>query len=305
MAENGERSTVNLAVNSPLPWQPAVGVAVCPPLRLETRKTTESHLNSILSYVALGGSMSMDEYPAADLAQSTGVTYRGAGAASLLYRNNNDLWPEFRGMDLVSREYRSLEILCEDEARVPDVLEHQAPRLNEDITLITLTIGGRDLIHALGNMRSIDALFVAENQLEEDYEKLVQEIHARARRAMIVCTTVYDPTDGTGRLQKGGPVLPIDVLKQFNDFVRAFSGKHNYLRLADAEKHMLGHGVTAEGEDHWYWSGSIIEPSARGASEIRRVWLEAIGETQQSSDTSRARTPRAVRNFGDSRTRTG
>jgi hypothetical protein len=34
--------------------------------------------------------------------------------------------------------------------------------------------------------------------------------------------------------------------------------------------------VSVAEEDRWYWRRSLLEPNARGASEIRRVWLEAL-----------------------------
>jgi len=42
--------------------------------------------------------------------------------------------------------------------------------------------------------------------------------------------------------------------------------------------HFLGHGLSKPDPDaRWYWRHSIIEPSACGASEVRRLWLEALG----------------------------
>ena len=32
-------------------------------------------------------------------------------------------------------------------------------------------------------------------------------------------------------------------------------------------------------DEQWYLRESIIEPNARGASEVRRLWLEAIDAT--------------------------
>ena len=46
--------------------------------------------------------------------------------------------------------------------------------------------------------------------------------------------------------------------------------------LADVYAHFLGHGVAAEDADRWYWRRSLIEPNARGASEVRRVWVDAL-----------------------------
>ena len=55
-------------------------------------------------YVALGDSMSTDEYPTCDLLQLDAVPAEllPAGAAALFYRNRDDLWPEFAGTDLAT-----------------------------------------------------------------------------------------------------------------------------------------------------------------------------------------------------------
>ncbi|HEX8616699.1 MAG TPA: hypothetical protein VF911_03840, partial [Thermoanaerobaculia bacterium] len=56
------------------------------------------------SYIALGDSISIDVYPAADAHRRfPGKASTDAlGAASLLYRNDDAFWPEFRGRDLQS-----------------------------------------------------------------------------------------------------------------------------------------------------------------------------------------------------------
>jgi hypothetical protein len=46
--------------------------------------------------------------------------------------------------------------------------------------------------------------------------------------------------------------------------------------LADAHAHFLGHGVSVPEADRWYWRRSLIEPNARGASELRHLWLNAL-----------------------------
>jgi hypothetical protein len=46
--------------------------------------------------------------------------------------------------------------------------------------------------------------------------------------------------------------------------------------LAEVHAHFLGHGVSVLERERWYWRHNLIEPSARGASEIRRVWWDAL-----------------------------
>jgi hypothetical protein len=61
-----------------------------------------------------------------------------------------------------------------------------------------------------------------------------------------------------------------------NDRIRDVALRTPDSAVADAYRHFLGHGVTAAEADRWYWHRSWIEPNAAGASEIRRLWLDAL-----------------------------
>ena len=91
-------------------------------------------------------------------------------------------------------------------------------------------------------------------------------------------TTVYDPTDGTGLLPGLDTYgrLPLEHLDRFNDHVRETAAATPGVVLADVHRHFLGHGVAAPEPERWYWRRNLVEPSAKGASEIRRVWWEAL-----------------------------
>jgi hypothetical protein len=52
-------------------------------------------------YLALGDSMSIDFYPAADAGRDGHVGRDTIGAADLLYENDSELFPDFTGHDLV------------------------------------------------------------------------------------------------------------------------------------------------------------------------------------------------------------
>ena len=59
-------------------------------------------------------------------------------------------------------------------------------------------------------------------------------------------TTVYDPTDGTGRLPglESMGQLPLEYLDRFNQGVRQSShGRASTSVVADVHRHFLGHGV--------------------------------------------------------------
>jgi lysophospholipase L1-like esterase len=233
-------------------------------------------------YVALGDSMSSDHYPTCDVRGLDLPPPRldPLGAASLLYQNDDTRWPEFQGKDLASTSpgVRSLN-LTQDGATIDDVATEELARLGHDSSdrgiLVTLTVGGNDLLSALGAGSRLDQVV---RRIIAQYTELIETVREELLHATLVLTTVYDPTDGTGRLPGLEALgrLPLEYLDHFNDHVRATAASGERMKLADVHHHFLGHGVTAPESDRWYWNRNMIEPNARGASEIRRVWVEAL-----------------------------
>lgn len=233
-------------------------------------------------YVALGDSMSSDHYPTCDVRGLDLPPSRldPLGAAALLYRNDDARWPEFRGRDLAHRAPGvDFTNLTEDGAMIDDVATEELSRLGRDSAdpqvLVTLTAGGNDLLDALLAGAPLDA---AVRRITRRYTDLIEAIRDELPRATLLLTTVYDPTDGTGRLPglEAFGRLPLEYLDRFNDHVRETARRTPGALLADVHRHFLGHGVRAVEGDRWYWAQNLIEPSARGASEIRRVWWEAL-----------------------------
>lgn len=243
-------------------------------------------------YIALGDSMSIDLYPALD-AGETDVSVAlewdaraGAvaplGAASLLHRNADDRYPEFTGRDLVSRDPRiGILNLAEDGATIGDVFGSQLSQLeeSEEPTLITLSIGGNDLLSAFANRPVASLMRGIVRDIGEGYEFLVESLRRSHPNSTLVLTTVYDPSDGTRRIPgvfDGAGELPLEFLHELNERISGMSERTPACGIADAYRHFLGHGVTAGEADRWYWKRSWIEPNAVGASEIRRLWLDAL-----------------------------
>jgi lysophospholipase L1-like esterase len=226
--------------------------------------------------------MSTDHYPTCDV---RGLDLPPArldplGAASQLFRNDDARWAEFRNRDLVSISPGAIFLnLAQDGAMIDDVTTEELARLGHDSKdpgiAVTLTVGGNDLLGALGGGHQLDQ---AVRRIIDRYTELVETIREELPNARLVLTTVYDPTDATGMLPglEGYGRLPLEYLDRFNDHVRATAAASERTQLADAHRHFLAHGVTAPESDRWYWKRSMIEPNARGASEIRRVWLEAL-----------------------------
>ena len=244
------------------------------------------------AYVALGDSMSIDLYPALDAGETdvavalervadAGVV-APLGAASLLHRNDDARWPEEQGADLVSYfPDITIQNLAADGATIGDVFGEQMPQVeeSEERTLITITTGGNDLLSAFANRPRRSLLESIARDVAEAYEFLLDTVRRARPNALILLTTIYDPSDRLGRipgvLEEAG-TLPLTVLDGLNERIRTLTRGTPGVRLADVYLHFLGHGASVPQADRWYWRRSLIEPNARGAHEIRRVWRDAL-----------------------------
>lgn len=251
-------------------------------------------MRDIAHYLALGDSVSIDLYPALDAGETsvavaleripTAGDVAPIGAASLLHRNDDARWPEFTGRDILSRAPHARHTnLSQDGATIGDVFGDQLPAVEEsgEPTLVTLTLGGNDLLSVLAAEPSPKVFRRAVEDIGAAYAHLVGELASRLPYSRLLLTTVYDPSDRTGRLpgvvETRAP-LPLQHLDALNRRIREIAAGTPAARVAEVYGHFLGHGVTAPEEERWYWRRSLIEPSAVGASEVRRVWLEAIEE---------------------------
>ena len=112
---------------------------------------------------------------------------------------------------------------------------------------------------ALGNLREI-----------------LGRVRAKLPRSFVLCATVYDPSDGLGKLEHMTLAPEIMVLlSRFNEAIRGLEARD--VRVVDLEDHFAGHGASVPVAERWYWCQVIIEPGWLGASEIRRLWLRALG----------------------------
>ncbi len=148
-----------------------------------------------------------------------------------------------------------------------------------DETLVTLTVGGNDLLSAFANRPRSGLLASIARDVAEAYDFLVDAIRRSRPNSLILLTTIYDPSDRTGHipgvLEEAG-TLPLSVLDGMNDHIRALAFGTPYAALADVYAHFLGHGASVAEEHRWYWRRSLVEPNAHGAHEIRRVWRRTL-----------------------------
>lgn len=247
---------------------------------------------SFTSYLALGDSMSIDLYAALD-AGKTDVSValeriEGAGsvapmgAASLFHKNDDEAWPEEMGNDLSALfpkiAYRRLAV---DGATIGDVFGEQLPLIEEttEPSLVTLTIGSEDLFSAFSGAPKRTLLDQIVGDLIEAYDLLLGAIRDSLPNALIIATSLCDPSDRTGRIKgvlDDVSPLPIRGLDRFNNHLRETVAQMPGIAFADPYVHFLGHGETAPEPDRWFWRRSPIELNARGANELRKVWLDTL-----------------------------
>jgi hypothetical protein len=177
----------------------------------------------------------------------------------LLVKNDDGLFPEFRGRDLLSRGPARLAHHATDGATVEDLPRQARGLVVEGPSIAILTIGGNDLLTSLltDDRTGVD-IFA---------RRLDAFLEALPIRPVLV-GNVYDPTFGDDAWNVFGvdPVL----------------GRINHARvnavLADLGRKYGGvvdiHGHFLTGSPQWYVS--TIEPSLVGASEVRRCFEKAI-----------------------------
>lgn len=247
-------------------------------------------------YIALGDSLSIDLYPARALHPAGANAEKaelepGLGAPALLYRNDDARWPEFAGRDLITANptiaFRNEHALdhparrptdhhATDGATTVGVLAYQLHRVppSEERALVTVTAGRSDVLQMLGAPRPPATMVEG---MASRLERLVGTVRDRLPNALLLLTTAPDPSDGTGLLDEETPFeREAAWLATFNDALRTLAAAHPHVRLADAAAHFAGHGLAAPPTDRWFWAGRVVELDARGASELRRVWIEAL-----------------------------
>lgn len=230
-------------------------------------------------YVALGDSISIDDYAGGE----------GRGGASLLARNRDDDFPQWRGRDLVTLDPTlSFRLLATDGGTTSTLLDSQLRRLESSAlapTVVTLTIGGNDLLRAYGDTgRAREVVSVVRMRVGQALVRLRSVV--RRRSDPVIVGTVYDPSDGTGDASLVGlPPWPqvVDVLAELNAELRGVAAEHG-AQVADIHGYFLGHGLRAGNPaqsdprpaNRNLWFCNVIEPNAWGASAVRAAFWDAL-----------------------------
>ncbi len=184
----------------------------------------------------------------------------GVEPGALLVRNRDDLFPEFRGQDLSSLGGARLVDRAQDGGTVDSLPGQLRGVTNPGEAVALVSVGGNDLLRGL---------LVDEGRgLQEFRRKLSAFLTALPIRPVLIAN-VYDPSMGEDRHNFTG--VPVELARgnhrRLNDIIAALASEHGV--LVDLHGHFL------KGDFSWFTS--TIEPSLRGASEVRRCfWRELV-----------------------------
>jgi acyl-CoA thioesterase I len=183
----------------------------------------------------------------------------GVHPGALLVRNDEKLFPEFKGRDLQTRGPAQLEHRARDGARVASLpLQLQRLRVRGEAVAL-VTVGGNDLLGGLAGGNGAGM-----KQFEAALEAWLHRLPIRP----VLLGNVYDPTfgdDGRNFLRWDARIVRANH-RRMNELIGSLAAR--YGRLADIHAHFL------TGDASWYVH--TIEPSLKGASEVRRVFLSAL-----------------------------
>ena len=188
----------------------------------------------------------------------------GVHPGGLIVRNDDRLFPDYRGRDLSSSAPARADHRAQDGSRVAD-LRHQARGLQaSEHSVALITIGGNDLLGGL----------VADHG--PGISRFEQQLNAFLRRMPVrpvLLGTVYGPTFGDDSRN----FLGIDAsaaranLNRINSIIAELAPRFG--ELVDLHGHFLA------GDTSWFTR--TIEPSLRGASEVRAAFLPAVLRARQ------------------------
>jgi acyl-CoA thioesterase I len=180
----------------------------------------------------------------------------GVTPGQLLVRNDDRLFPEFRGRDLQSHGTARLEHRARDGATVGGLPSQVTGLRVEGDVVALLTIGGNDLLRGL---------VVDDGPGIEAFGRSLDVFLAGLPIRRILIGNVYDPTFGDDRQNFLGvdPRVARSNHRRLNAVLADLGSR--YGALVDLYAHFL------TGDSSWLTR--TIEPSLVGASEIRRAFL--------------------------------
>lgn len=183
----------------------------------------------------------------------------GVHPGQLLVQNDDRLFPEFQGQDLASRGTARLEHRARDGATVAGLPSQVQGLRVEGKAIALITVGGNDLLRGL-----IQDTGAGMTTFANALDTFVHQLPIRP----VLLGNVYDPTLGDDRRNFSGvdPAIARKNLQRMNTTIQATANR--YGQFVDLHAHFL------KGDPSWFTA--TIEPSLRGASEVRRAFLPHV-----------------------------
>jgi acyl-CoA thioesterase I len=190
----------------------------------------------------------------------------GVHPGRLLVHNDDQLFPEFRGRDLSAHGQVQLIHRARDGATVDGLPAQTRDLAIASPSLALLTIGGNDLLRGLASDTG-----PAVRGFATALDQFLQHLPIRP----VLLGTVYDPTfgDDTRNFLGIDPAIARANHQRVNTIIADLG--HRYGTLVDLHAHFL------TGDPSWFTH--TIEPSLRGASEVRRAFLEPALQVQRQT----------------------
>lgn len=227
-----------------------------------------------VTYLALGDSISIDDYPDEE------AKSEGNGAASLLAK-------KLAAQGMFKKFYN----FTADGATISNIYHLQLLpstkllRKDEKI-LITLTAGGNDVsfksmrLKAQKNTDAVNARKFDEMMTEimHDYANLVIATRKMYPNSTIIVNSLYDPTDGTGKLPDScglwADIAPLYSRgrRELGRFVKNWCSSLQFTLVADIFALFDGHGMAIDNKNMMYYNDFLIEPGYTGAQKIANLW---------------------------------
>jgi acyl-CoA thioesterase I len=184
---------------------------------------------------------------------------RGVDPGRLLVHNDDALFPEFRGRDLAAARASRLVHRAVDGATV-DGLDAQLRGVHAHSPGVAiLSVGGNDLLRGLAADHGPGV-----REFERKLARFLRQLPVRP----VLVATVYDPTFGDDSRNFLG--VDARIARANHERVNAILREHGQRHggCVDLHAHFL------RGDPSWFTH--TIEPSLRGASEIRRAFLGPV-----------------------------
>jgi acyl-CoA thioesterase I len=180
----------------------------------------------------------------------------GVHPGQLLVRNDDKLFPEFRGQDLSANGPTQLVHRAQDGATVAGLARQTHDLSVDGKALAILTIGGNDLLRGLArdSGEGIPAFRAARDQFL-----------GRLLILPVLVGNVYNPTFGDDARNFLGIDPPLARANHAYMNIILAKLAQKYGALVDLHAHFL------TGDPSWFTH--TIEPSLKGASEVRRCFL--------------------------------